>query len=100
MNELVNMTRPAGKARRRLATATALTVAASLLVAGVGSAALADPDPKVTGGGASTPTVTTFPRPADPDAPLRAAIEEARKQGKPVAVEDVYTEVLAYVGLS
>ncbi|WP_153054038.1 hypothetical protein [Planomonospora sphaerica] len=36
--------------------------------------------------------MTEFPRPEDPDAPLRAAIEEARKQGKPVAVEQVYTE--------
>ncbi|MET7328439.1 LamG-like jellyroll fold domain-containing protein [Nonomuraea sp. NPDC005650] len=92
MNELVNLARPAGKTRRQLATATALTVAASLLVAGAGSAALADPDPKVASGSAPVPRVTTFPRPADPDAPLRAAIEEARKQGKPAAVEDVYTE--------
>ncbi|MFB9883709.1 LamG-like jellyroll fold domain-containing protein [Planobispora siamensis] len=36
--------------------------------------------------------MTEFPRPEDPDAPLRAAIEEARKQNKPVAVEQAYTE--------
>ncbi|WP_327092607.1 DNRLRE domain-containing protein [Nonomuraea sp. NBC_01738] len=63
---------------------------ASLLVAGT-TAAMADPEPTPTPG-ATTPTVTTFPRAADPDAPLRAAIEEAKKQGKPVAVEAVYTE--------
>ncbi|MFF0245273.1 LamG-like jellyroll fold domain-containing protein [Streptosporangium sandarakinum] len=36
--------------------------------------------------------VTTFPRPEDPDAPLRAALAEAKKQGKPVAVDEVFTE--------
>ncbi|WP_436756808.1 LamG-like jellyroll fold domain-containing protein [Streptosporangium sp. V21-05] len=38
------------------------------------------------------PKVTEFPRPEDPDAELRAAIEEARKQNKPVEVEAAYTE--------
>ncbi|WP_443178499.1 hypothetical protein [Nonomuraea sp. 3N208] len=36
--------------------------------------------------------MTTLPRPEDPDAPLRAAIEEAKKRNEPVAVEAVYTE--------
>ncbi|WP_143591706.1 LamG-like jellyroll fold domain-containing protein [Thermoactinospora rubra] len=33
-----------------------------------------------------------FPRPEDPDAPLRAALEDAKRQGKPVAVEAAFTE--------
>ncbi|MGI5269849.1 hypothetical protein ACQEUU_11925 [Nonomuraea sp. CA-218870] len=36
--------------------------------------------------------MTTFPRPEDPDAALRAAVEQARKDNKPVAVEDAYTK--------
>ncbi|MGV9328767.1 LamG-like jellyroll fold domain-containing protein [Streptosporangium sandarakinum] len=36
--------------------------------------------------------MTTFPRPADPDAALRAGIEAARKQNKPVEVEAAGTE--------
>ncbi|MFI7640211.1 hypothetical protein [Nonomuraea sp. NPDC049400] len=69
--------------------ATVLTVAASLLVAGVADTAQADPKPAET---PATPTVTTFPRPEDPDAPLRAASEEAKKQNKPVPVEAAFTE--------
>ncbi|MFE3455326.1 LamG-like jellyroll fold domain-containing protein [Nonomuraea sp. NPDC059194] len=64
---------------------------ASLLVTGTTRAAVAEPEPSSSSNTAA-PSVTTFPRPADPDAPLRAAIEEAKKQGKPVAVEAVYTE--------
>ncbi|GGS50180.1 hypothetical protein GCM10010156_06120 [Planobispora rosea] len=64
------------------------SLAASLLVAGNPPSALADPEPAPS----PAPAVTEFPRPKDPDAPLRAAIEEARKQNKPVAVESVYTE--------
>ncbi|MFD2353815.1 LamG-like jellyroll fold domain-containing protein [Nonomuraea ferruginea] len=65
-------------------------MAASLLVAGPIRQAIADPEPqsaKATG-----PAVTTFPRPEDPDAALRAAVEQARKDNKPVAVEDAFTE--------
>ncbi|MER5427081.1 LamG-like jellyroll fold domain-containing protein [Streptosporangium roseum] len=36
--------------------------------------------------------MTAFPRPEDPDAPLRAALAEAKKQGQPVAVDEVFTE--------
>ncbi|MEQ4716544.1 LamG-like jellyroll fold domain-containing protein [Nonomuraea sp. B19D2] len=36
--------------------------------------------------------MTTFPRPEDPDASLRAAIEEAKKQNKAVAVQAAFTE--------
>ncbi|MER6515043.1 LamG-like jellyroll fold domain-containing protein [Nonomuraea sp. NPDC001636] len=36
--------------------------------------------------------MTVFPRPEDPDAPLRAAIAEAKKQNEPVPVEAVFTE--------
>ncbi|MEV4017432.1 hypothetical protein AB0J35_43775 [Nonomuraea angiospora] len=64
-------------------------MAASLLVAGVSGTAQADPEPTAT---PTAPSETTFPRPEDPDAPLRAAIEEAKKQNKPVPVEAVYTE--------
>ncbi|PZG17135.1 LamG-like jellyroll fold domain-containing protein [Nonomuraea aridisoli] len=74
---------------RQLAAATALITATSLLVAGVSGTAQADPEPAT---GSSSPLLTTFPRPEDPDAPLRTAIEEAKKQGKPVAVEAAYTE--------
>lgn len=52
---------------------------------------MAEPDPTPTSD-AATPSVTTFPRPADPDEPLRAAIEEAKRLNQPVAVEAVYTE--------
>ncbi|MFI9554563.1 LamG-like jellyroll fold domain-containing protein [Nonomuraea endophytica] len=61
---------------------------ASLLVAGHEIAA-ADPAPPPA---APTASATAFPRPDDPDAPLRAAIEEARKIGEPVAVEAAFTE--------
>ena len=36
--------------------------------------------------------MTQFPRPEDPDAVFRAAIEEAKKQGKPVEVTAAFTE--------
>ncbi|WP_375118103.1 LamG-like jellyroll fold domain-containing protein [Nonomuraea sp. MTCD27] len=62
---------------------------ASLLVAGVSGSAQADPEPAATPTG---PVSTTFPRPEDPDAPLRAAIQEAKKRNAPVAVETAYTE--------
>lgn len=75
--------------KRRLAVATTLTVAASLLVAAPIPQAVADPDLQ---NAVKVPAVTTFPRPEDPDAALRAALEEARKQDKPVAVEASYTE--------
>ncbi|MEV1004026.1 LamG-like jellyroll fold domain-containing protein [Nonomuraea sp. NPDC050202] len=86
--KLVNAAGRPRPTRRHLALGTALTVAASLLVAGASGVAQADPEPT----NPATPAVTTFPRPADPDAPLRAVIAEAKKQNKPVAVEEVYTE--------
>ncbi|MEV4159953.1 LamG-like jellyroll fold domain-containing protein [Nonomuraea dietziae] len=61
------------------------------LLSGVAGAAQANPAPPASSQQAA-PAVTTFPRPEDPDAPLRAAIEEAKKQGKAVAVEAAYTE--------
>ncbi|GAA4184409.1 hypothetical protein GCM10022252_13240 [Streptosporangium oxazolinicum] len=70
---------------------TVSALAASLLVAGSSTPAQADPEPGSPAVPA-TPTATEFPRPEDPDAPLRAAIEEARKQNKPVEVEAAYTE--------
>ncbi|MEU1393889.1 MULTISPECIES: LamG-like jellyroll fold domain-containing protein [unclassified Nonomuraea] len=63
-------------------------MAASLLATGTTAPAQADTAPTES----STPTITTFPRPDDPDAALRAAIEGARKQNKPVAVEAAFTE--------
>ncbi|WP_329093329.1 LamG-like jellyroll fold domain-containing protein [Streptosporangium sp. NBC_01469] len=67
---------------------TVSALAASLLVAGGSVPAQAAPEPAAP----AVPKVTEFPRPADPDAPLRAALEEARKQNKPVEVEAAYTE--------
>ncbi|MGR6919800.1 LamG-like jellyroll fold domain-containing protein [[Actinomadura] parvosata] len=63
-------------------------MAASLLTAGVPAPAQADPEPTQP----ASPTITTFLRPDDPDAPLYAAIDEAKKQNKPVAVEAAFTE--------
>src|SRR5690606_13350886 len=76
--------------QRRIASATVLTMAASLLVAGPVRQAVADPDPQ--NAMATGPAVTTFPRPEDPDAALRAAVEEAKKLNKPVTVEEAFTE--------
>ncbi|WP_228011178.1 hypothetical protein [Nonomuraea phyllanthi] len=87
MDKLVNTPKRRRPARQQVTIATVLTVAASLLVAGVSGNAQADPASGPTG-----PSVTTFPRPEDPDAQLRAALEEAKKQNKPVAVEAAYTE--------
>jgi len=90
VNELGNRPRIISKSKRRIASATVFTMAASLLVAGPIRQAVADPDPqnaKATG-----PAVTTFPRPEDPDAALRAAVEEAKKLNKPVTVEEAFTE--------
>ncbi|WP_433256492.1 LamG-like jellyroll fold domain-containing protein [Streptosporangium sp. CA-135522] len=70
---------------------TVSALAASLLAAGGSLPAQADPKPGAAPTPA-TPAVTTFPRPEDPDAPLRAGVEEARKQNKPVEVEAAGTE--------
>ncbi|WP_162795674.1 LamG-like jellyroll fold domain-containing protein [Nonomuraea lactucae] len=67
-------------------------MAASLLVAVSIPQAAADPGPHGAKAGTAGPAVTTFPRPDDPDAPLRAAVAEARKQNKPVAVEAAFSE--------
>ncbi|MEU1724511.1 LamG-like jellyroll fold domain-containing protein [Nonomuraea sp. NPDC005692] len=88
MNKLVSRARLSGRPSQRLAVAAALTVAASLLVAGAVPPAQAEPEPTRP----SAPTVTAFPRPEDPDAPLRAAVETARQLNKPVPVEAVFTE--------
>ncbi|MEU4832096.1 LamG-like jellyroll fold domain-containing protein [Streptosporangium sp. NPDC023615] len=66
-------------------------MAASLLVAGGSTPAQADPQPGFQAAPAA-PKAMEFSRPEDPDATLRAAIEEARKQNKPVEVEAAYTE--------
>ncbi|GII66910.1 hypothetical protein Skr01_69950 [Sphaerisporangium krabiense] len=87
MNELVNLT--ARKARRPLAVATALTVVASLVIASPSDPTWAQLKPTRS---VYTSEPTAFPRPDDPDAPLRAAVEEAKKRNEPVAVEAVYTE--------
>ena len=89
MDELGSRSIFSKRPRRRLAVATTLTVAASLLVAVPITQAVADPDAQAAAKG---PAVTTFPRPEDPDAALRAAVEEAKKQNKPVAVQAAYTE--------
>lgn len=89
MNKLVSSARQKSQPRRHIAVATVLSVAASLLVAaGISNAAQADPEPAEP----TAPSVTTFPRPQDPDAPLRAAIEEAKRQNTAVAVEEAFTE--------
>ncbi|MEO3876785.1 hypothetical protein ABGB18_49245 [Nonomuraea sp. B12E4] len=89
MNKLVSTPKRGRVAHRQLALATVLTVAASLLVAGATGTAQAEPDPTK---GPAEPALTTFPRPDDPDAPLRTAVAEAKKQNKPVAVEATFTE--------
>ncbi|MFC4535632.1 LamG-like jellyroll fold domain-containing protein [Sphaerisporangium dianthi] len=89
MDKLVKTSTLGGKQPRQLAIATVLTVAASLLVAGTTSPAMADPDPTPA---STVPTITQFPKPKDPDAVFRAAIEEARKQGRPVEVTEAFTE--------
>lgn len=89
MDELGSRSIFSKKPKRRLAVATTLTVAASLLVAAPIQQAAADPDPQ---NAAKVSAVTTFPRPEDPDAALRAAVEEARKQNKPVAVPAAFSE--------
>lgn len=91
VNELGSSSASRGTPKRRLATATVLTVTASLLVAGSVREALAEPEPQAATG-PTAPAVTAFPRPEDPDAPLRKAVAEAKKQNKPVAVEATYTE--------
>ncbi|MFI7106591.1 LamG-like jellyroll fold domain-containing protein [Nonomuraea sp. NPDC050227] len=90
MNKLVSAAMVSGKPPRRLAVAATLTVAASLLVAGA-TVASADPEPAPTATSAP-PSMTTFPKPEDPDAPLRAAVAQARKTGQPVPVEAAFTE--------
>ncbi|GAA1721921.1 LamG-like jellyroll fold domain-containing protein [Nonomuraea bangladeshensis] len=57
-------------------------------MAGPSAVAQAEPEPAAK----AAPTATAFPAPKDPDAPLRAALAEAKKQNKPVAVEEIYTE--------
>jgi hypothetical protein len=89
VNELGSRSIFSKKPKRRLAVATTLTVAASLLVAAPITQAAADPDPQSAAKG---PAVTTFPRPEDPDAALRAAVEEARKHNKAIPVQDAFTE--------
>ncbi|MFI6450599.1 LamG-like jellyroll fold domain-containing protein [Streptosporangium amethystogenes] len=68
---------------------TVSALAASLLVSGSALPAQADPTPTPT---PSAPIQTPFPRPKDPDAPLRAAVAEARKQNKPVEATGAFTE--------
>ncbi|MEU4548241.1 LamG-like jellyroll fold domain-containing protein [Nonomuraea dietziae] len=91
MDKLVNSAGPGGKRRRRLAAATVLTVTASLLVAGASSPAQADPQP-TPATNSTAPTVTEFPKSADPDAAFRKATEEAKKQGQPIPVTEAFTE--------
>ncbi|WP_433377443.1 LamG-like jellyroll fold domain-containing protein [Streptosporangium sp. CA-115845] len=68
---------------------TVSALAASLLVSGSALPAQADPTPTPT---PTAPVQTPFPRPEDPDAPLRAAVAEARKQNKPVEATGAFTE--------
>ncbi|MER5643567.1 LamG-like jellyroll fold domain-containing protein [Streptosporangium sp. NPDC002524] len=65
-----------------------LALAASFLVPG---GAVAQVAPARTAA-PSAPAPTPFPRPDDPDAPLRAAVAEARKQNKPVEATGAFTE--------
>ncbi|MEV6980385.1 LamG-like jellyroll fold domain-containing protein [Sphaerisporangium sp. NPDC051017] len=75
--------------RRAIAATSASVLMVSLLTVGAGSSAVAD-----TKGTTSNPPParTEFPRPQDPDAPLRAAIEDAKRQNQPIAVTGVFTE--------
>ncbi|MFB9674451.1 LamG-like jellyroll fold domain-containing protein [Streptosporangium vulgare] len=67
---------------------TVLALAASLLVSG-GAEAQVAPTPTAA---PTAPVQTPFPRPEDPDAALRAAVAEARKQNKPVEAIGAFTE--------
>ncbi|MER5624578.1 LamG-like jellyroll fold domain-containing protein [Streptosporangium sp. NPDC002544] len=83
---------PPRRGPNRRVTTTVVTVsalAASLLVSGGALPAQADPTPTPA---PSAPVQTPFPRPEDPDAPLRAAVAEARKQNKPVEATGAFTE--------
>lgn len=65
----------------------------SLLAGGAVPAVADDGQPSPgSAPGSSTPPITTFPKPADPDAALRAAVAEAKKQDKPVQVTAADTE--------
>ncbi|GII76381.1 hypothetical protein Sru01_13630 [Sphaerisporangium rufum] len=68
---------------------TVSAVAVALLVPGGALPARAEPTPAPA---SSEPVQTPFPRPEDPDAPLRAAVVEAKKQGRPVEVVSAFTE--------
>ncbi|MFF5107623.1 LamG-like jellyroll fold domain-containing protein [Streptosporangium sp. NPDC000509] len=82
---------PRRRRPNRRVTTTIVTVsalAASLLVSGgVLPAQAADPSPAPL-----APPQTPFPLPKDPDAPLRAAVAEARKQNKPIEAIGAFTE--------
>ncbi|WP_440097936.1 LamG-like jellyroll fold domain-containing protein [Streptosporangium sp. H16] len=65
-----------------------LVLAASLLVSG-GAEAQVAPTPTAA---PTAPVQTPFPRPDDPDAPLRTAVAEARKQNRAVEVTGAFTE--------
>ncbi|MGC5012851.1 LamG-like jellyroll fold domain-containing protein [Streptosporangium sp. DT93] len=68
---------------------TVSALVASLLVSSGALPAQADPTSPPT---SAAPLQTAFPRPENPDAPLRAAIAEARKQNKPIEVTGAFTE--------
>ncbi|MEV4747240.1 LamG-like jellyroll fold domain-containing protein [Streptosporangium sp. NPDC049248] len=83
---------PPRRGPNRRVTTTVVTVsalAASLLVSGSALPAQADPTPTPA---PSAPVQTPFPLPEDPDAPLRAAVAEARKQNRPVEATGAFTE--------
>ncbi len=64
----------------------------AVLAAGVPAAAEGNESEPGAAAQQATPPVTQFPKPKDPDAPLREAIAEAKKQGKPVPVPSKDTE--------
>ncbi|GGL18400.1 hypothetical protein Sme01_72570 [Sphaerisporangium melleum] len=74
-----------------MAALTGATMVASLLAVGGTPSATADTKPAAASA-QPKPTSTAFPRPADPDAKLRAGIAEAKKQNRPVEVTEVAAE--------
>ncbi|WP_433420844.1 LamG-like jellyroll fold domain-containing protein [Microtetraspora malaysiensis] len=81
-----------GVSLHKLSGLLVAVVAASLLTAGPVPAAADDTQPTPSPEPTTAPSTTTFPKPDDPDADLRAAIAEARKQNKPVEVLSKGTE--------
>ncbi|WP_326634817.1 DNRLRE domain-containing protein [Nonomuraea fuscirosea] len=86
MNYLSSRARHAGRSIRPLAAILAITSAASILATSNPGPARADISPPTLQQTQLSPRAVTFPKPNDPDAPLREAVTEARRRGSAVEV--------------